>query len=531
MLATLLKGKKMFIKYVMIVFLLLSFLVLFFSVLLQYKSNEVERESVINSEQNLLKIENNVVSNRINKISSDLLYLLDSFQLEDQGDGNYSKQEQQFLAFSSRKKLYNQIRFIDVEGNEVIRVNYKDNRATLVEQSELQNKQSRDYFQETIRLEQDQIYISRLELNIENKKIIEEDNPVIRISTPYYVDEELQGMIILNYSANDIFNQIRQVASISHGQIFMLDSQAYWLYNSHNRDKEWGFMYENRTNHKFSKEFPTEWEKMHTDESGYQVSKAGLFIYTSVAPSRLFRQTNTTHTYVSSLEDWLLVSYVPAQSQKGMLFSQDIWLLSLNSLKKNYYFYIIILLIAIAIAALIVTNKSKIEEIKYFSEYDVMTGVYNRRAGFHKLAQLYKKSADKPVHHSVCFIDINGLKEVNDALGHETGDELIRSVVEGIKKNIRANDFISRLGGDEFLILFENLNAYEAEKVWQRIVKYYESINKNEGRPYLIGVSHGIESFKFDANQYIDAIINSADEKMYHEKRVVKKEMQVLREY
>ena len=140
MMATLSKNKKMFINYVMIIFLLLSFVVLFSSVFLQYKSNEVEKSSVISNEQNLLKIENNVVSNRINKISSDLLYLLDSFQLEDQGDGNYSKQEQQFLAFSSRKKLYNQIRFIDVEGNEVIRVNYKDNRATLVEQSELQNK-------------------------------------------------------------------------------------------------------------------------------------------------------------------------------------------------------------------------------------------------------------------------------------------------------------------------------------------------------------------------------------------------------
>ena len=159
-----------------------------------------------------------------------------------------------------------------------------------------------------------------------------------------------------------------------------------------------------------------------------------------------------------------------------------------------------------------------------------MTGVYNRRAGFEKLSQLYKSSKSKNSTISVCFIDINGLKEVNDALGHEAGDELILSVIAGIKNNIRNNDFVARLGGDEFLIVFEGMDESKAEEIWSRIIKEYNEINDMQGRKYIISVSHGIEVFRSNSNQFIDEIINNADEKMYNEKRIIKKDLKVLRD-
>ena len=80
------------------------------------------------------------------------------------------------------------------------------------------------------------------------------------------------------------------------------------------------------------------------------------------------------------------------------------------------------------------------------------------------------------------FIDINGLKEVNDYLGHEAGDELILSIVDIIKANIRDTDFVARLGGDEFLIIFNNTDEIGAENVWMRIHQGYERINENRGQ-------------------------------------------------
>ena len=139
----------------------------------------------------------------------------------------------------------------------------------------------------------------------------------------------------------------------------------------------------------------------------------------------------------------------------------------------------------VIISVLVAINKNEKDEVKYFSEYDAMTGVYNRRVGFEKLSQLYKNIGKENCTISVCFVDINGLKEVNDALGHEAGDELILSVITGIKKNIRNADFVARLGGDEFLIIFDGLSKDKSEEIWGRIVNEYyarrkmmESMNK-----------------------------------------------------
>ena len=198
-------------------------------------------------------------------------------------------------------------------------------------------------------------------------------------------------------------------------------------------------------------------------------------------------------------------------------------------MQNSYYLYVFTLLISIIIAVLVAINKNEKDEIKYFSEYDVMTGVYNRRAGFEKLSRLYKNTGRENCIISVCFIDINGLKEVNDALGHEAGDELILSVIAGIINNIRNHDFVARLGGDEFLIIFEGLNESKSEEIWERIIKEYNEVNDTKNRRYLISVSHGIEVFKCDSNQFIDEIINHADEKMYNEKREIKKNLKVIR--
>ena len=219
-----------------------------------------------------------------------------------------------------------------------------------------------------------------------------------------------------------------------------------------------------------------------------------------------------------------------SDSYNGKLFTQSFLLSELMIIKNSCYLYIFTLLISIIISVLMAINKNEKDEIKYFSEYDVMTGVYNRRAGFEKLSQLYKNIGRENCIISVCFIDINGLKEVNDALGHEAGDELILSVIAGIKKNIRNHDFVARLGGDEFLIIFEGLNESKSEETWGRIIKEYNEINDTEKRKYIISVSHGIEVFNCDSNQFIDEIVNSADEKMYNEKREIKKNLNVLRQ-
>ena len=202
----------------------------------------------------------------------------------------------------------------------------------------------------------------------------------------------------------------------------------------------------------------------------------------------------------------------------------------LEAMQESPLIYVMILVVSFLLAAFYAFNKLEKDRIRYYSEYDVMTGVYNRRAGFAKLEQLYKGGSKRDYYISICFVDINGLKEVNDFLGHETGDELILTVADGIRAHIQKTDFVSRLGGDEFLIVFETALKEQAEAVWQDIVQYYERINEQENRKYIVSVSHGIETFRCDTNEYIDSVVNHADEKMYKEKREIKKNLRVIRD-
>ena len=163
------------------------------------------------------------------------------------------------------------------------------------------------------------------------------------------------------------------------------------------------------------------------------------------------------------------------------------------------------------------------------SSIDSMTKTFNRQTGIEKLEGLL--SADERRHYigSLCYIDINGLKEVNDTLGHNFGDELIVSVAEAIKETIREQDFVVRLGGDEFLIVFNGIDSEMSETIWKRVIQACEKINQEDGRPYIISLSHGIVAFDNKRNTHVDDLIQAADTKMYDEKKKKKEGLIVIR--
>ncbi len=170
-------------------------------------------------------------------------------------------------------------------------------------------------------------------------------------------------------------------------------------------------------------------------------------------------------------------------------------------------------------------NANEIGEMtQYFNAmvYDQLTKVYNRRPGLSKLQRILSQDNRRCLDLSICFIDVNGLKEVNDALGHKFGDELIISTVESIKQEIRTEDFTIRMGGDEFMIILSGIGADDSEKVWKRINRRYEDINEKEGRPYLISISHGIVEYDNNQKPGLESFINMADSKMYEEKKFIK---------
>lgn len=241
------KQKRLIVLHTVELFSVFSLAILIISSLLQHQIDEVKKNELLKAEQNIIDVENTIIFNKMNRISGDLLYVTDCLRLEDNGSGEYDEVEKQWIAFSNRRTLYDQIRFIDVKGNEVIRINYNQSGAELVDQADLQNKKDRYYFTDTIHLKENEIYISKLDLNVEKDIVEEPIKPMLRISMPYYDSNgTLKGIIVLNYLANDLLNQIKEVASTSNGNLYLLNSDGYWIYDSSNPENDWSFMYEDR---------------------------------------------------------------------------------------------------------------------------------------------------------------------------------------------------------------------------------------------------------------------------------------------
>ncbi len=163
------------------------------------------------------------------------------------------------------------------------------------------------------------------------------------------------------------------------------------------------------------------------------------------------------------------------------------------------------------------------EKLKYIAAIDSLTGSYNRGVGLTFLDNEIKSIKRNNGFFSICYIDVNRLKYVNDNFGHFEGDELLVMVCKFIKQGIRSNDILCRLGGDEFLVIFSNSKKEDVEKIIERINLNINIENEKKLKPYSVSFSYGIFQVEYDNDLSIDEIIKKADAKMYENKQKNKK--------
>lgn len=162
-----------------------------------------------------------------------------------------------------------------------------------------------------------------------------------------------------------------------------------------------------------------------------------------------------------------------------------------------------------------ITKQKKYEEqLQLFATTDDMTGIYNRTGGRMLIMHMLE---NQTAPAALAFIDLDGLKSVNDNFGHDQGDEMIRRTVEIIKSLIRENDIFCRWGGDEFLIYF-SCNKAQADMIMERIQKSLDTANADGKTPYQIQFSYGIAEIPVGPGRSIYDIIAEADALMYKNK-------------
>jgi diguanylate cyclase (GGDEF)-like protein/PAS domain S-box-containing protein len=159
------------------------------------------------------------------------------------------------------------------------------------------------------------------------------------------------------------------------------------------------------------------------------------------------------------------------------------------------------------------------EELEKLSTHDELTQLLNRR-GFLMIAEQQLKSAARGKRRVILFFaDMNGMKEINDKLGHKMGDAALVDTAAVLRKTFREADLLARLGGDEFVALALDALPENKEIIETRLQQNFEALNAEPNRPYRVTVSVGSAMFDPEESRSIEALLAEADSLMYTRKK------------
>jgi diguanylate cyclase (GGDEF)-like protein/PAS domain S-box-containing protein len=158
------------------------------------------------------------------------------------------------------------------------------------------------------------------------------------------------------------------------------------------------------------------------------------------------------------------------------------------------------------------------DQITHLAEHDALTGLPNRLLLNDRLNQAIAQAGRKGSQVAVLFLDLDGFKHINDSLGHPAGDKLLRSVAQRLQECLRSPDTISRQGGDEFVVLLQDLHQSEqAAHSAKRMLKCVSEPHSIDGHELHITASMGISIYPDDGLD-AETLIKNADTAMYQAK-------------
>ena len=166
-----------------------------------------------------------------------------------------------------------------------------------------------------------------------------------------------------------------------------------------------------------------------------------------------------------------------------------------------------------------ITERIRAErKLVQLAHYDVLTGLPNRVLFHERLGQALAQAKRQRWITGVMFMDVDRFKNINDTLGHDAGDELLRQVSQRLSRSVRASDTVGRLGGDEFAIVLADLGTREdAAVVAQKIMRNFHEPFRISGSELFITASIGITIYPDDGAEP-EALLKNADAAMYRAK-------------
>ncbi len=247
-----------------------------------------EEHLVKNNQKDILRHMKDISVADFGSVVSDLMFLSEHKLMQDYlknpSKTNAGNLAAEYISFSTRKGVYDQIRFIDAAGMERVRVNYNAGAVSSAPAEKLQSKAGRYYVKETLALLKDKVFVSPLDLNVEGLQIEHPLKPVMRFGTPVFDGSgKLRGMMLINYLAQRFIDRLGNYDSSLQHQFALLNEDGYYL-RGLDDSKLWGFMLEGGRGNTFQSNFKEEWVKISEGDQGQFYTAEGLFTYVTIYP-------------------------------------------------------------------------------------------------------------------------------------------------------------------------------------------------------------------------------------------------------
>ncbi len=383
------------------------------------------------------------------------------------------------VALSASRRVYDQLRWIDESGVERVRVDFLQNRPYVVPEDRLQNKALRDYFKAAMALEPGRIYVSPLDLNIEQGRVETPFKPVIRLAIP--VSDKAgqpRGIVIANYFGSYLIEKFVDVtkAGDTNVRVNLLNGDGYWLRAPQPAD-EWGFML-GRQDH-FGTRYPEAWGRIAGSERGQFEDEDGLWSFVTVHPRHAALQLPNDPKVLVDGSDyvWKMVSRIPP----------DVLMRAANQNFGGWILITLLFMSALFVGCMVLARahrrrdvmaenlralnrrleekvRLRTEELHQQAIRDPLTGLFNRRYLDETLPREIHRALREEESLAVAMIDLDHFKNFNDQWGHEAGDAVLLGVAEALLDGLRASDIACRYGGEEMLVVMPGADAEEAVK-------------------------------------------------------------------
>lgn len=413
------------------------------------------------------------------------------------------------------RESYKELRVVDTSGNELVSIVKIGRTTSISPEYDLKDLSETDYFNNTINLSGDFIYISNITFDSGDTELSQNPTPSNKVIKPLVNYQGTKvGFLIVTQDVTNSFHTPNELETSRHSAFEVINEDGYFLH-SINEDIEFGFLDSTKVEEVFSKHHS--YKILEVNGNGITQEIFGDEIYTSVI---LSDDTMSEAIRIATGRDIIVIL-----EYGDLIIFGEIEYFETNEYLVSRTTYLVLFIVLLSFTFIIIRlfdesehgKQLQLKSMEYSLNHDILTNLPNRKSVFDSIK--YILSRGHPI--IVMFIDFDDFKYVNDNFGHKTGDKVL---VEGsliMKNTIRRDDILARLGGDEFLIVLNNLEDVSiAIRIAKELIEKFKVGFNFDGIKCSVGLSIGIACSKPGIN--FDEIISNADDAMYHTKNIGK---------